>query len=263
MKFVYLKNTKAISLSGRGCSFQCAHCEGHYLEQMNELADSIPENVTNLLISGGLKPDGSSFIFDRKDELLNLKKKGYTLNSHVGFVAPNKVDELAKIVDYVSFDFVTDAAVIKRVYKIDRTGEDYIEQYKLLSPKVKVYPHITIGLDGGRIHWEYGAIDKLKELGADRIIFNVLIPTPGTEFENAAEPDLAEVRKVLQHARKVFADGLVIIGCMRPGGAYRAELDKIAVEEGVDRLVQPTPAARELAEKMGLEIGRLEECCAL
>ena len=263
IKFVYLKNTKSVSLSGRGCSFDCAHCNKHYLEHMDDLQAPMPANITNLLVSGGLKDDGSSFIFDRKQELLDLKQKGYTLNSHVGFVEPDEVEELAKIVDYVSFDFVTDAGTIKRVYKIDRTGKDYVKQYKMLSPKIKVYPHITIGLDQGKVHWEYEAIDKLAELGADRIIFNVLIPTPGTEFSKVEKPKLSDIQKVFQHGRKIFSDGLMILGCMRPGGGYRTALDKIAVETGVNRIVQPTPGARALAVEKGLEISYLYECCAL
>ena len=104
---------------------------------------------------------------------------------------------------------------------------------------------------------------ELFKLGEDRLVFNVLIPTPGTEFEGVEPPDLEEVRKVLQHARKVFEGKLVIIGCMRPAGGYRLELDKIAVEEGVDRIVQPTPKARQLAEEMGLEISNSYECCVI
>jgi lipoyl synthase len=264
IQFVHLKNTKAISLSGRGCAFDCAHCNKHYLKHMDNLDSDIPENVTSLLISGGLKKDGQSFILDKKDELLDLKKKKkYKFNSHVGFVDEQEVEELAKIVDYVSFDFVSDPEVIKKVYKIEKTKEEYINMYKILSAKLPVHPHITIGIDEGKIHWEYEAIDELYKLGADRLVFNVLIPTPGTEFEGVEPPDLEEVRKVLQHARKVFEGKLVIIGCMRPAGGYRLELDKIAVEEGVDRIVQPTPKARQLAEEMGLEISNSYECCVI
>ena len=231
---------------------------------MHDFTKPIIENVKSLLISGGLKKNGKSFILDKKKELLDLKKKGkYTFNSHVGFVDPEELDDMAKIIDHVSFDFVSDPDVIKRVYKLDRTVEEYIDLYKLLTTKMKTYPHITIGLDAGRIHWEYEAIDILNDLGADRLVLNVLIPTRGTEFENVPNPDLDEVRKVFQHAREVFKDKLLIVGCMRPTGAYRMAMDVMAVEEGVDRIVKPTPKARKLVQDLGYEVSYLQECCAL
>lgn len=264
IQFVYPKKTKTVSLSGGGCALDCGHCNKHYIKKMDSLETPIPEGTTSFLISGGLKKDGKSYILDRKKELLELKESGdYHFNSHVGFVDADELDEMAKIVDYVSFDFISDSAVIKKVYKLDRTVEQYIELYKLLTTKIKTYPHVTIAIDEGRIHWEYEAIDILNGLGADRIVLNVLIPTAGTEFADVQLPDVEEVRKVFQYARQVFKDKLVIVGCMRPAGQYRAEMDVMAIEEGVDRIVQPTPLARQKAEEMGLNIVQHFECCAL
>lgn len=261
--FVYTKDTKVVSLSGEGCALDCGHCNKHYLKQMDDLRDPVPENTKSFLISGGLKEGGKSFILDRKNELEELKQKGYNFNSHVGFVDEDEIDAVAALIDYVSFDFVSDSRVIKDVYKLDKTVEEYVEQYKLLRTKMKVYPHVTIGIDRGKIHWEYEAIDILKNLDADRLVLNVLIPTPGTEFADAPLPEIEEVRKVVQYARRVFADKPVIIGCMRPFGRYRLEMDVMAVEEGVDRIVQPTPRARKKAEELGYEIEYMYECCAL
>ena len=201
---------------------------------------------------------------DRKEELLKIKKEGkYHFNSHVGFVAEEDIDAMAEVVDYVSFDFVSDSAVIRRIYKLEKTAEEYIELYKRLSTKIKVFPHVTIGLDAGKIHWEYEAIDILHKLGADRLVLNVLIPTPGTEFADVPNPDLEEVRKVMEYARKKFEGKKLIVGCMRPSGKYRSDFDEMAVEVGVDRIVQPTGKAREKAEKAGMNVRYLYECCAM
>ena len=262
--FIYLKNTKSISLSGRGCFFNCAHCNKHYLEHMDTLQTDFPDNITSLLISGGFKKDGSSYILDHQDELLKLKKeKGFKLNCHVGFVKKEDVKSLKKIVDFISLDFVSDPSVLERVYKIKKSKKNIIEQYKLLAKNLKVHPHITIGLDSGKIHWEYEAVKELHDLGADRLVFNVLIPTPGTEFSNVPNPNLSEVAKLIKYARDIFTDRLLILGCMRPKGKYRSELDKMAVREGMDRIVQPTIQARKLAEELNLNISHLEECCVL
>jgi uncharacterized radical SAM superfamily protein len=264
IQFVYPQKTHTVSLSGGGCALDCKHCNKHYIKQMKTLKSDIPEGTKSLLISGGLKKNGESFILDKKKELIRLKAKGgYKFNSHVGFVDPKEIKEIAGLIDYVSFDFVSDPEVIKRVYKLDKSVEEYIEQFKMLREHVKVYPHVTIGLDGGKIHWEKEAIDILANLGADRLVLNVLIPTPGTEFADVKPPNLEEVEDVLKYARKAFEGRILIVGCMRPLGKYRLEFDEMAVREGVDRIVQPTPRARRLAEDMGLKVVYFNQCCAL
>ncbi|HBU06806.1 MAG TPA: radical SAM protein [Candidatus Magasanikbacteria bacterium] len=231
---------------------------------MEGLDCPLPANIRSLLISGGLKANGKSFILDKKKELLTLKKNGkLKFNSHVGFVDEEDIAQIAEIVDYVSFDFVSDKAVIKKVYKVDKDIAEYIKTYKLLAKKIKVYPHITVGIDEGQIHWEFEAIDILYQLGADRLVLNILIPTPGTDFAKVLPPNLNDVKKVFEYARKVFKKELLILGCMRPGGAYRNAVDVLAVEAGFDRIVQPTPKARGLAKEMGLEIEELNECCVI
>jgi uncharacterized radical SAM superfamily protein len=264
IQFVYPTDTKAITLSGQGCALNCKHCNKHYLKQMDTLNSVTPANIKSFLISGGLKKNGNSFILDKKKELLDLKKKGdYRFNSHIGFVDLDELNEIAKVVDYVSFDFVSDTKVIKKVYNLNKDAKEYVKQYKMLAAKINTFPHITIGLDEGKIHWEYDAIDTLHKLGAKILVLNILVPTKGTEFANVPLPDLKEVQKVIHHARKVFKDGTLAIGCMRPGGEYRSKVDQIAIKEGVDRIVKPTPEARKLAEKMGLNISYFYECCVL
>lgn len=264
IQFVYPQDTHTVSLSGGGCALDCDHCNKHYIENMKTLEDKVPENTKSMLISGGLKADGKSFIMDKKKEIEELKKSGdYRFNSHVGFVDEDELDTIAELVDFISFDFVSDPDVIKRVYHLDRTVEEYIELYKRLKTKIKTYPHVTIGLDAGKIHWEYEAIDILHDIGADRLVLNVLIPTAGTKFENVKPPEMEEVRKVFQHARKVFSDGLLIVGCMRPTGKYRMDLDLMAMEEGIDRIVQPTTKAKKFAKEQNMKVSHLYECCAL
>ncbi|MDH4209704.1 MAG: hypothetical protein OEV76_12570, partial [Anaerolineae bacterium] len=53
------------------------------------------------------------------------------------------------------------------------------------------------------------------------------------------------------------------LGCMRPRGAYRDELDALAVQAGVNAIVSPSRAAVTLAEGLGLVAERSEECCAV
>jgi uncharacterized radical SAM superfamily protein len=53
------------------------------------------------------------------------------------------------------------------------------------------------------------------------------------------------------------------VGCMRPKGRYRDELDPLAVEAGVNVVVSPSRPARQRAEQLGLVQHRMRECCIL
>ncbi len=61
----------------------------------------------------------------------------------------------------------------------------------------------------------------------------------------------------------MFRDKPLAMGCMRPGGLYRVELDCLAVRAGLNGIVNPAPAAVRLARQFGLEVLRGEECCVL
>ena len=127
---------------------------------------------------------------------------------------------------------------------------------------MKVYPHITIGLHAGKIKGEWNALDILKKFGADAIVFNVLIPTPNTKYSDKEPPRIEEVLRIISHARLNFPDTPIYLGCMRPKGKYRKELDEKVIGL-VNRIVMPADTALRKAEELGYTIKELEECCIL
>ncbi|MEW6329586.1 MAG: radical SAM protein, partial [Candidatus Micrarchaeota archaeon] len=117
-------------------------------------------------------------------------------------------------------------------------------------------PHLTIGLRGGVIDGEKGALENLAGMDFRKIVMNVLVPTPGTRYEKMKPPPISKTVEVLKRARKRFDN--VYLGCMRPTGEYRKKLDGKAFELGiVDRIVMP---AKEIAREGA---GAFYECCAL
>ena len=61
----------------------------------------------------------------------------------------------------------------------------------------------------------------------------------------------------------MFPQVPLYLGCMRPGGRYRESLDQLALQAGINKIVQPVPALRQLASDLGLTVIRGEECCSL
>jgi len=265
--FDYPNETESISLTGTACSLQCAHCGGHYLESMSPLVEIKQKKTTDLafrsaLISGGCTPQGTVPFLPHVDYLRSLRKQ-MRLNFHVGLVEDEEIPVLKDLADAVSFDFVNDDETISEVYGLSRTAEDYKRVYKALREVVPVMPHLTLGLKGGKWGGEEAALDALEELGMEGLTFIVFIPTPGTRYADRQPLEVEEVVLFLAKARVRFPKTPLALGCMRPKGRYRQVLDEAAVALGLNRIVQPTPGARHLADQRNLSVVRGEECCAL
>lgn len=260
--FTYPQNTKSISVTEDHCEQNCAHCGGHYLKHMLPISAMQESSATSFLISGGCKSDGTVPIGQHISELRALKQ-GRLYNLHVGLIDEAEIVKIAEIADCISFDFVGDDETIREVFGIERRVSDYVHCYKELRQKVKVMPHICIGLHAGEIRGEYQAVELLQELGMDALTFIIFTPTRGTRYADCLPPKIEEVVKLLTWARNTCPSIPIHLGCMRPGGRYRSEIDQWAVKIGMDTIVNPTPVAVALAKELGMSIFRSEECCVL
>lgn len=261
--------TESISLTGRSCELNCAHCGRHYLKGMRSVSEITTQGspdanyaFRSALISGGCTLEGK-VPFTQQLDFLNKLKQAVRLNFHVGLLDGDEILLLKDLANVVSFDFVADSETIQEVYGLNKGPEDYRRVYRALREVVPVMPHLTLGLRGGQWGGEEKALDALEELGLDGLIFNVFIPTPGTRYAEKPTLPVEEVIRFLAGARIRFPKVSLALGCMRPKGKYRQTLDEAAVALGLNRLVMPTPGARRLAGELGLRVIRGEECCAL
>lgn len=258
--FTRPRRTAAISLTGAWCALSCAHCGRRYLHGMMPAWRADVSQATSCLISGGCDAEGRVPV-GRYLERVREWRVGRRMNWHVGLIGEAEIAAIAPLVDVVSFDFVGDDETIRGVYGLSCTVEDYLQAYQMLRRYVRVVPHVTIGLRGGKIAGEYRALSLLQEAGVETLVFLVLIPTRGTAYETCAPPAPELVGDVLAHARCLLPDVPIYLGCMRPAGHYRDVLDPIAIHAGVNKIVNPARPAIGLAAEMGLRIVWEEECC--
>jgi uncharacterized radical SAM superfamily protein len=258
----YPLDTAVLSLTGEQCALDCAHCGGHYLGGMRPIWEAEPDKSTSCLISGGCDPLGRVPVLAHADRV-RAWRQGRTMNWHVGFVSEAEIEAIAPLVDVVSFDFVGDNATVREVYGTERTVDDYVETYRLLRRYSRTLPHITIGLRGGVLGHELPAFDLLQDLGLDGLVILVFIPTAGTRYADRQPPAVAEVAELLVEARLRFPGTPLYLGCMRPKGRYRNELDPLAVEAGFNVIVSPSRTARQRAADLGLTTREIRECCVL
>jgi len=261
ISFVRPSKTIPISVTGKKCPLNCLHCAGRYLEGMRDVEETARiEKAPSYLVTGGCNLDGKVPILECS-ELLRKLPEGSRKIAHTGLMDERDAGLLSDFIDVVSFDFVGDNRIIKEVYGLNKSVDDYIDSFQSLSNHLPTYPHLTIGLYKGELAGEHEALDILESLGTDSIVLNVFMPTGGTELAHMSPPNLGEVREVVKRAREKFAN--VYLGCMRPGGSYRRELDVLAIEEGCDRIVNPSKPARDLAAEKGIPTNWKEECCIL
>lgn len=258
----YPLKTLVVSLTGDRCELDCAHCGGHYLRHMVPVWDADPQGATSCLISGGSDKGGRVPVTSHLDVVERLRP-GRILNWHVGLIGREEAEAISRYVDIISFDFVGDNETIAEVYGLGARAEDYAATYQLLRSYATVVPHITVGLRGGSISHEYRALDTLEKLGVDGLVFIVLVPTRGTRYADCKPPPAEDVAALLVEARLRFPAAPIHLGCMRPRGEYREQLDPLAVRAGVNVIVSPSAGAVTLAREMGLTVDRREECCAV
>lgn len=262
IEFDYPLDTALISLTGTACALNCAHCGGHYLKHMTPIWKAKTPKATSCLISGGCDAQGRVPVTEHLEQIAAWRD-GRRLNWHVGFVNEEDVQAIAPFVDMISFDFVGDDETIREVYGLAKSVADYATCYQLLRRYLPVTPHITIGLRGGELGHELPALELLSQLGVDSLVLLVFIPTPGTRYANRRPPAISAVLDVLIEARLKLPHVPLWLGCMRPHGSYRQELDPLAVRAGMNKIVSPAPEAVRLARELGLTVHYGRECCAL
>jgi uncharacterized radical SAM superfamily protein len=262
IEFANPVDTAVISLTGAQCALDCAHCGGHYLRGMQPIWQAKVGQATSCLISGGCDALGRVPVTAHLDRIKAIRQ-GRVMNWHVGLIGEDEIRVIAPYVDVISFDFVGDDETIHEVYGLDLTVEDYVQSYQLLRQHARVLPHITIGLRGGEIGHEHRALEILEELGVEGMVLIVFIPTAGTRYADRQPPEIGEVVDILVESRLRFPDKPLYLGCMRPRGRYRIELDPLAVRAGVNAIVNPAREAVRLAEELGLAIRQGQECCVI
>ncbi len=265
IEFVTPGRTLPVSVTGTACSLNCAHCSGVYLRNMVSLNTTLAGPAgeeSSYLVSGGSDKHGRVPLLDNWTKLKKLAERG-PLNLHTGLVNEEEARQLADVAAVVSFDFVGDNDTIAAVYGLPVTVEDYLDSYRFLQKYSRVIPHLCIGLNKGRIKSEYEALQMLRQEKVEAISMIIFRPTAETAFSDCLPPPPEEVAYFIASARLMFPHTPLYLGCMRPGGRYREQVDVYALKAGVNKIVIPSPAARRQVIRLGLTVSLSEECCSL
>ena len=278
---IYIPNKRfpAISITGTECSLHCEHCNKKYLDGMisilnnNDLEAFLMNLSSNdgvgVLISGGCQPDGSVPLLNFLDTIKKIKKKtNLIINVHTGLLSEETARKLAEVgVDIVSFDINMDEEIIKDIYHLDKDLEDYKRAIEILQKyKLNVVPHICIGLHYGKLHKELESIKFIKESGLNPslIVLIALIP-PKNSKTKFIRPKPIDIAKVISIIRFIYPRSETSLGCMRPRGAVKVEIEKCAIRAGITRIEIPSKKTLKWikVEDPDVNFNFLSACCAI
>jgi len=223
----------AVSITGGSCKLQCDHCKAKILEPM--IPAHTPEDlwrVVNAVIEDGgkgmLLTGGSnhrneveygpywSTIRRIKDEFPDFK-----IASHTALMDENTAVCMEQAgIDAAMMDVIGAQDTITQVYHLRRTVEDFEATLDVLvnKTKMKVVPHIVIGLHYGHLLGEWNALEMLQRHVPDAVVLVVVMPFYAPQSRPFVTPDSSEVGRFFLDARLALPNTPLLLGCARPPG---------------------------------------------
>jgi uncharacterized radical SAM superfamily protein len=267
---------RAVSITGDKCDLDCDHCRGSLLKTMPQART--PEALIRfgiaaeargdlgMLVTGGCDGQGRLPWEDFLPAVRDLKDRtNLTITVHSGQVDRKTAVGLKEAgVDQALLDVIGDEATAKEVYHLPGGTADIVGTMESLSEAgLEIIPHILFGLNYGLEKGERHALRIIERFPVKKYIVVVLMPAGSTPMAHVRPPETRRVALFLARARLELPRLKAHLGCARPRGLYRRELDLLAIQAGVNSMALASDGALELARERGLEIVHRETCCSL
>ena len=265
-----------VSVTGSACALSCDHCQAKMLENMvsvraghdlfalaSELHDQGSEG---LLVSGGSTRSGGVPLLGHLRHVPRIREElGMKVIVHSGLVSPELAAALAESgVDGVMLDVIGADETLREVYHLDLTVAEVERSLQLLSANgLRLIPHIVLGLHYGRFLGEHRALEMLVRYPVSTLVLVVLVPLVGTAMAHVPPPAVGEIVDFFATARLAAPSTTINLGCARPLGALKRELDEAAIDLGLNGIAYPADGAIAYARSQGLTPRLFEYCCSL
>jgi hypothetical protein len=160
-------------------------------------------------------------------------------------------------------DIIGSDDTIEKVYHLKASVADYENSLKnLVDRGVNVSPHVVVGLHYGEILGEYKALEIISRYSIASLVLVVLTPLCNTPMVEIIPPSIEEMKGIFAAAREMFPSTPILLGCARPGGKYRLQLDRLALDMGINGIAYPAEGVVQYASQKGLSPVFSEYCCS-
>jgi len=264
-----------LSITGSRCECKCEHCNAGLLKSMlpaetpdrlRSIVDCLVERgCRGILVSGGADSRGVVQLEKFMGVIRYARYRGLKVLVHTGILDKRTAVRLKDSgVDQVLLDIIGHELTINKVYHLHRTPEDYLRaMMNCREAGLDFVPHVVVGLHFGEILGEYNALKMIRKAGADKIALIVLTPTTGTGMSQISPPRLPVVAEVFAAARLRNPDSFLSLGCAKPTGEYRRQVEILAIDCGFNGIAFPSDAAIDHACSRGMHPVFTEECCSM
>jgi len=267
----------SVSVTGTTCALHCDHCDTKVLRGMTdlrrfdgslfEMCESLAEGGTRgVLISGGSDLRGRvpllPYIADLKRVRMEL---GISVRVHVGLPDEETCAALGEIgLVGAMIDIIGHSSTIREVYHLDADPEDYEDALSWLEKyKVPMVPHIILGLHYGKMLGEDRALEMIVRHPPKLLALVVLMSISKTAMAKVNPPTLREIGAFFQKTRGQLPFTPVMLGCARPMGGMKVEIDRLAVDSGFNGIAFPANGIVEYARQAGLHPQFVNACCGV
>lgn len=267
----------AVSVTGSDCELLCDHCRAKILEPMipartpEALWRVVNEQVTvgakGMLLTGGSNHRNEVEYGPFYPALRRIKDQfpGFRVAVHTALVdaeAARRMEEAG--IDVAMMDVIGAQDTITQVYHLKRGVEEFEASLAALTAtSMKVVPHIVIGLHYGRMLGEWRALEMLQRHLPDALVLVVAMPFYASGVRPFEVPGSAETGAFMADAREALSGIPLLLGCARPAGRARSEIDAYAVMAGLDGIAHPADGVVELAVRLGRGVKVTPSCCSM
>ena len=267
----------AVSVTGGECQLQCEHCRANILKPMLpattpaalwRLVNELIENgAQGILLTGGSN-HRNEIDYQRFWPVMNRLKAKYPwfhIACHTALLDDGKAQCMADAgVDVAMMDVIGARDTIRRVYHLKREVEDFADSLAALCrTSMRVVPHIVLGLHFGKLLGEWRALEIIKQYPVAALVLVAVMPHFATRRFQLQPLDASAIGRFVQLARRELPDVALSLGCARPAGQLKTEIDTYAVMAGVDRIAHPAEGIVQLAQCLGRDVVVSSACCSV
>ncbi len=267
----------AVSITGGECKLQCDHCKAKVLAPMipaqtpetlwRVAGEQAQRGARGMLLTGGSN-HRNEVEYDPFYPVIRRIKEAYPwfkIALHTALVDRDGARRMEDAgVDVAMMDVIGAQDTITQVYHLRRSVDDFERTLNyLVSTRLKVVPHIVLGLHYGRFLGEWRALEIVQRCRPSALVLVVVMPFYAPPDRPFSVPSSAEVGRFFMDARLALPDTPLLLGCARPAGAIKAEIDGYAVMAGLDGIAHPADGMVELAVRLGRDVRVAPTCCSV
>lgn len=268
----------AVSITGGDCKLQCDHCKAKILEPMipartpedlwrtvNELVE---DGAQGMLLTGGSDHRNEVHYGPYYDTIRRIKDEfpDFSIACHTALVDEDAAKCMEQSgIDAAMMDVIGAQDTITQVYHLRRSVDDFEQTLETLVNKtnMKVVPHIVAGLHYGHLLGEWNALEMLQRHTPDAVVLVVVMPFYAPDSRPFVTPDAGAVGSFFMDAREALGETPLLLGCARPPGETKSQIDTYAVMAGLNGIAHPADGMVELAARLERPVRVTPACCSI